>query len=181
MLKKTSLAVRLGDKRIRFCPRFNCATEFSLSFPLVPLPFPLPPFSSSCSPLRPCWIGGVNTGREWALFQHARAEAWAFLQCRCAGVKSLPWFSFHLSSANHDATAAAPELWPLQRIPLERWSVASFTTRGPSHLPFPRYSFSSLLTVRFHVLTEPRWNRIHNRVMRGNGEQQLKNCCCACW
>lgn len=29
---------------------------------------------------------------------------WAFLQSSCAGVKSLLWFSFHLSSANHSAT-----------------------------------------------------------------------------
>lgn len=35
----------------------------------------LPPMRVPSLPHRPCWIGGVNTGRERALFHHTRAGA----------------------------------------------------------------------------------------------------------
>lgn len=81
----------------------SCSCVFHSSHYALPPPSsPAPP-----PPLCPCWIGGVNTGREQALFHHAgqrRGQGWAFLRSSCAGVKSLLWFSFHLSSANGGAT-----------------------------------------------------------------------------
>lgn len=82
-------------------PSCSCVLHSSHCALPPPLPFPRHPL-----PLRPCWIGGVNTGREQALFHHAGqrwGQDWAFLRSSCAGVKSLLWFSFHLSSANGGA------------------------------------------------------------------------------
>lgn len=61
----------------------------SLSFSLSsPLPPPLPP-------LRPCWIGGVNTGRERALFHYARAEPGR--SCSAAALGSKVYYGFHFT------------------------------------------------------------------------------------
>lgn len=90
------------NKRILFCTRFSWATvivsphpSFLSSFSLVPFSFPLPLFSSSCSPLRPCWIGGVNTGREQALFHHAGAEPGR--SCSAAAPGSKVYRGFHFT------------------------------------------------------------------------------------
>lgn len=126
--------------------------------PLLLLP------TRSCSPLD-WWskhrkrAGSVPRRQSWG---------WAFLPSSCTEVKSLPWFSFHLSSANHNARTAAPELWPPWKIPVKKWSDASFTTTTPPvsprflspPTPPPYYSFSFLSAGRFHVLTEPRWKKI---------------------
>lgn len=110
-------------KRQCLCTRFNCATQekkhnhFQTALTIFSLPFlpftrvsfsppsmcSLPPTSCSLSPpsLLDWWskhrkrAGSVPPRQSWR---------WAFLQSSCAGVKSLLWFSFHLSSANHRAT-----------------------------------------------------------------------------
>lgn len=100
----------------------------------------LPPF---LPPHGPGWIGGVNTGRERALFHHSGAGAGRSCSS-CAGVKSLRWFSFHLSSANHRA--------PLMRMnsdPGKEFHSKDGPTPGSQrhHLPppifTPYYAFSS--------------------------------------
>lgn len=102
----------------------------------VPSLSPPPPHS-------PCWIGGVNTGRERALFHHTRAGAGRSCSS-CAGVKSLLWFSFHLSSANHRAT-----LMRMNSDPGKEFHSKDGLTPGSQlhHLPppvfTPYYSFSS--------------------------------------
>lgn len=76
----------------------SCAFLSSLS---VRAPSPLPlSFSPSLppppsSPHRPCWIGGVNTGRERALFHHARAGAGR--SCRAPAPGSKVYCGFHFT------------------------------------------------------------------------------------
>lgn len=95
-------------------PSASCVFHSSHRALPPPPPFPPPP------PLCPCWIGGVNTGREQALFHHAGqrwGRGWAFLRSSCAGVKSLLWFSFHLSSANGGATLTRLNSDPCKEFP----------------------------------------------------------------
>ena len=61
-----------------------------LCLSLLPL-CALPP----SSPHRPCWIGGVNTGRERALFHHARAGAGR--SCRAPAPGSKVYCGFHFT------------------------------------------------------------------------------------
>lgn len=56
------------------------------------LPLP-PPFS----PHSPCWIGGVNTGRERALFHRTRAGAGAGRSCRAPVLGSKVYCGFHFT------------------------------------------------------------------------------------
>ncbi len=111
------------------CTRFNCATQsksrYSFSdrsaaltiFSLPFLPLALVSFSppSLCCPLvllllllllsPPSLLDWWSKHRKRAGSVPPRQSwGWAFLQSSCAGVKSLLWFSFHLSSANHSAT-----------------------------------------------------------------------------
>lgn len=65
----------------------------------------LPPFPSPSSSSPPSLLDWWSKHRKSAgSVPPRRSWRWAFLQSSCAGVKSLLWFSFHLSSANHRAT-----------------------------------------------------------------------------
>lgn len=85
---------------------------------------------------------------------------WAFLQSSCAGVKSLLWFSFHLSSANHSATLPRLNSDPCKEFHSKDGLTPVSQLHPPTPPPIshfsPYYSFSFLSTGQFHVLTEPR-------------------------
>lgn len=113
--KTLSLIRLLLRHRGSFCfYRFNCVSlsAFSFSFlprscsclsllPICSLPAPSSFLLFSPPSLLDWWskhrkrAGSVPPRQSWA---------WAFLQRSCAGVKSLLWFSFHLSAANQSTT-----------------------------------------------------------------------------
>lgn len=78
---------------------------------------------------------------------------WAFLQSSCAGVKSLLWFSFHLSSANHSATLQCLNSDPCKEFHSKEGLTPVSQLALPSHLS-SYYSFSFLSTGQYHALTE---------------------------
>ena len=89
--KKTDIHFQTAAQLWRFSlfpsflpPSHSCVFLSSLSV--------LPPPSS---PHRPCWIGGVNTGRERALFHHARAGAGR--SCRAPAPGSKVYCGFHFT------------------------------------------------------------------------------------
>lgn len=90
---------------------------FSDHSPALTIFSSLPPFSSfSLSLLAPCVCPPSPSSPQslldwWSKHRKSagsvpphQSRGWAFLRSSCAGVKSLLWFSFHLSSANHRAT-----------------------------------------------------------------------------
>lgn len=114
----------------------------TLCYLLLPLP-----------PRRSCWIGGVNTGRERALFHHSRAEAGR--SCRAPAPGSKVYCGFHFTFPQ-PITAPRCSAWTL--TPAKNFSQ-KMVWRQFHPLPsliFPCYSFSFLSTGQFHVLTETR-------------------------
>lgn len=122
--------------------------------PSVLLPFSAffsaPPLLSS-SPLCPCWIGGVNTGREQALFHHARAEPGR--SCSAAAPGSKVYCGFHFTFPQ-PITAPHCSAWTLTlpKNSTQRMGWRQFHNFGPSHLPPPSFSFLS--NGQSHVLTK---------------------------
>lgn len=133
-----------------FCP---CVFLSSLSVLLPSSPSPSP---SSFSPpsLLDWWskhrksAGSVPPRQSWR---------WAFLQSSCTGVKSLLWFSFHLSSANHRATQTRLNSDPCKEFHSKDGLTPVSQLHPPPIAQFsPYYSFSFLSTGQFYVLTELR-------------------------
>ena len=111
-----------------------------------PPPSPLPPSLLDWRSKHRKRAGSVPPHQSWG---------WAFLQSSCAGVKSLLWFSFHLSSANHSATLQRLNSDPRKEFhSKDGLTPVSQLRRLPSPV-FPLLLLSFLSTGQFHVLTEP--------------------------
>lgn len=104
-----------------------------------------PPSPSSPQSLLDWW--SKHRKRAGSVPPH-QSRGWAFLRSSCAGVKSLLWFSFHLSSANHRAT-----LMRMNSDPGKEFHSKDGLTPGsqPHHLPPP--IFDSLLLIPFSLST----------------------------
>lgn len=97
--KKTDIHFQTAAQLWRFSlfpsflpPSHSCV--FLSSLYVLPPPLLSPPSLLDWWSKHRKRAGSVPPRQSWG---------WAFLQSSCAGVKSLLWFSFHLSSANHRA------------------------------------------------------------------------------
>lgn len=147
------------------CTHFNCATQEKNIFIFRPQPcsgdflsslppfcacvflsslYVIPPLPPPPSPQRPCGIGGVNTGRERALFHHARAGR----SCRAPAPGSKVYCGFHFTFPQ-PITESHWRSWTLTpaKNSTKKMVWRQFHNSTSSHLPFsPYYSFSFLST-----------------------------------
>lgn len=138
--------------------------------------YSLPPFCSfSLSPPSACALlppPPPQSLLDWWSKHRKRAgsvlprqsRGWAFLRSSCAGVKSLLWFSFHLSSANHRDTLMRMNSDPSEEVPLKRPSDASFTTA-----PYPTSHFTRFF-LSFNRKTESSHGKSRNAISKRNYE-----------
>lgn len=108
----------------------------SLSAPSLP-----PPLSSS-SPHRHCWIGGVNTGRERALFHYARAEPGR--SCSAPAPGSKVYCGFHFTFPQ-PIRAPHCSLWTL--------TPAKNSSQKTVWRQFPNFEPSSILVFLLLLLS----------------------------
>lgn len=109
-------------------PFLPFAHFLSLLPPHVPFPPPPPPQS-----LLDWW--SKHRKRAGSVLPR-QSRGWAFLRSSCAGVKSLLWFSFHLSSANHRATLMRMNSDPSEEFHSKDRLMPVFYHCAISHLPF---------------------------------------------
>lgn len=93
--------------------------------------------SPSSSPHRPCWIGGVNTGRERALFHHARAGR----SCRAPAPGSKVYCGFHFTFPQ-PITAPHCSAWTL--TPAKNSTQKMIWRQFHNCTPLPSYSLRLL-------------------------------------
>lgn len=162
---------RKEKKKCPFSDHSPCLTIFSSlppfrSFFLSPPPVCYPPSPTSPQSLLDWW--SKHRKRAGSVPPH-QSRGWAFLRSSCAGVKSLLWFSFHLSSANHRAT-----LMRMNSDPGEEFHSKDGLTPGSQlhHLPPPVFA-SLLLLFLFQLDSFVHWQNIgkknsRNKVLMGN-------------
>lgn len=158
-----------GEKRKK---RERKKRPFSDHSPCLTIFPSLPPFCSfSLSPPSACALPPPpppQSPLDWWSKHRKRAgsvpphqsRGWAFLRSSCAGVKSLPWFSFHLSSANHRAT-----LMRMNSDPGKEFHSKDGLTPGsqPHHLPPPVFD-SSLLRLLFQLDSFVHWQNVGKKI-----------------
>lgn len=105
-----------------------------------------------------------------------QSGGWAFLHSSCAGVKSLLWFLFHLSSANHCTTLRCLNFDPNKDVSSKdtRFANAPPFTPPPSLVCFYSLKWSVMCVQWRYSSKDPRNPERGNRASVGLRDQGLK-------